>query len=719
MRALPNLVSSTTSPCCPWQWNATPPAEVKGKDGKKARDAWINDPKTVWQVYSLWEGLNESQRISKPKAGGEGNPPFKCYGLAGDYDAPISDDELAAGIARLPEQFTPAYFERTLSGNGRALWIFEEPVTVPSRDFAVAFLNHVLSVVKLEMFALGFDRPAFVEPNRYYTNSGDWYEVDAARRIPKGLVQGWVMEVARKFKWEKHDIVVPLPVVWAELQKRYPNHNWEGDFIEEAQGPSFFIEGSTSPKSAIVKQTGMFTFSAHAAKPFWSWSDLLGADFVKSYETAALGKAVEGIWHDGTKYYVKDGPGSWRAFSKEDTREHLVISRGLDGTRDKGAPSQADMALEYIRHWQAIDGAAPFAFRPFGVSLQGGAKVLNTHTRKVLAPAEQTAVWGPGGNFPWLSSFFEHLFDPKEQLEFFLSWLHRFYASAYESDIQRGQSVFLIGPPGTGKTLLNQNILAKLMGGSAEAQSYLLGETSFNSQLFEVALWTVDDSKSTTSNAAHSMFSSMVKKLAANQTFEYHAKFRVPVTVEWLGRVVVTANNDEESMRIVPDLGISNRDKTMLFRTTAKQFPFPSAPQIERILRAELPHFARYVLDWQIPEHCLGTARYGVKEYHEPTLLREAELSSTTNSFWELLDDWHTDWFKTHPKEQVWRGTSTQLMKLMSSDDASRSVMKGLDSERFGRKLAGLKSKGYRIEAETERGNRLWVIHRNLLPETP
>ena len=256
------------------------------------------------------------------------------------------------------------------------------------------------------------------------------------------------------------------------------------------------------------------------------------------------------------------------------------------------------------------------------------------------------------------------------------------------------------------------------MGGSAEAQSYLLGETSFNSQLFEVALWTVDDSKSTTSNSAHALFSSMVKKLAANQTFEYHAKFRVPCTVEWLGRVVVTANNDEESLRIIPDLGISNRDKTMLMRTTSNVFSFPSAPEIERILRREMPHFARFVLDWRTPEHCVGTARFGVREYHEASLLREAEFSSSTNWFLELIEDWHSEWFSQHPKESFWKGTSTQLSKLLSADEATRAVMRNqIEPNRIGGKLAGLKAKGYNLETVSNGTNRLWVIHRNLRPE--
>lgn len=712
MRFIPNLSSANVAPCEPWLWNKHAPEIVCGKENKKNRDTWITNPNTDWQVYSMWEGLNETLRISKRTGKDEGNPPFKCFGLAGDYDAPVTEEELQLGLQRIGDKYIPAYFERTLSGNGRFLWLFEEPISVPSREFAVAFLDYVSKQIKFDLLAVGFDRPAFMEPNRYYTNSGDWYQL-SENRIPKALVQGWVLETARKFKWEKQDIAVPLEVVWTELQKKFPHHGWEGDFIEESQGPSFFIQGSTSPKSAIVKATGMFTFSAHASKPFWSWADLLGEDFVKSYETTTLGKAVDGIYHDGSKYFMKDGRGNWRSYSKEDIREHLVIKRGLDGQRDRGVPSQADVALEYIRHWQAIDGAAPFAFKPYGIFTGAGPRFLNTHTRRVLAPVEASASWGAGGQFPWLSGFLQHLFVTQEQLDFFLSWLHRFYKSAYELDLQRGQNIFLIGPPGTGKTLLNQNILSKLLGGSAEAQEYLLGETNFNSQLFEVALWTVDDSKSTTSANTHALFSSMIKKLAANQTFEYHAKFRTACTVEWQGRVVVTANDDEESLRIIPDLGISNRDKTMLFRTTGKLWSFPSSTEIEMILKRELPYFARYLLDYQIPEHCQGSARFGVKEYHEPSLMREAEFSSPTNSFFEVLDDWHRAWFQEHPKEIQWKGSSFQLVRLLQTDEATRAAIR-LNQDIVSRKLAGLKAKGYNIETVADGSNRCWIIHREI-----
>jgi hypothetical protein len=711
MRALSNLMSSATLPCVPWEWTQKGPSSVLGKANKKARDSWINDPRAQWQVYSMWEGLNETLRISKGAKVDEGNPPFRCYGLAGDYDAPVADEEIQHGLSRMGS-FRPAYFERTMSGNARFLWLFEEPVTVPSREFAVAFLKQVTKSIKFDLLCSGFDRPAFEEPNRYYTNSGDWFQL-GTDKVPKALVQGWVVETARTFQWQKQDVVVPLPVVWAELQKKFPQHGWEGDFVEEAQGPSFFVPGSTSPKSSIVKATGMFTFAAHSPKPFWSWSDLLGSTFVKEYETSAIGRAVEGIFHDGQKYYTKDGQGNWRPYSKEDIREHLIISRKLEGERVRGEPSAADLALEHIRHWQAIDGAAPFAFKKYGLFSTGARRFLNTHTSRVLSPAEGTALWGPGGQFPWLSKFLETLLDSKVQLDVFVAWLHRFYKSAYELDLDRGQNLFLIGPPGTGKTLLNQNILGKLMGGGAEAQDYLLGETDFNSQLFEVALWTVDDSKSATTASAHAIFSSMIKKLAANQSFQYHAKFRVPCTVEWQGRVVVTANDDEESLRIIPDLGISNLEKTILLRTTKTPIEFPSARQIELILKAELPFFARYLLDHQIPDELVGTSRYGVKSYHEDSLLREAEYSSRTNSFYEVLSDWHKQWFEEHPKEQHWEGTAFQLLKQIQSDDSARASVK-LTADQVARNLAGLKSKNYHLEAISGAHGRRWKIYRSI-----
>jgi hypothetical protein len=711
--ALRNLRSTDVSLCEPWLFTAQGlPAGVAGKEGKKNRDDWINDPTTEWQVYSFIEGLNPHVRVSKDSGDMEGNPPLKLHALVGDYDAPVTDEELQVGLARMGDKL-PNYFERTLSGNCRFIWLFEQAITVPSRDFMVALLAYARRTMKADMLAVGLDTPAWEEPGRYYTNSGVWKEI-TTKRLPLELVQGWVFEVAKKYRWKSESgIEVPLPVAWAEIQRKWPMNNWPTSFELESQGPTFWVPESSSPKSAIVKTSGIYTFSQHAHKPFFSWQDLLGAEFCEEYRTKNLGKAVEGIYHDGTRYFRRDGLGSWRAFTKEDTASHLQIGRGLGADRYKGAPSEVDEALEYLRHWQAIDGAAPCAFQGAGLFTDAGPRILNTHTRTVILPLENPVEWGPTGSFPWLSAYFDYLFEPFEQKEFFLAWLRRFYQSAYERKLTRGQNVFLVGSPGTGKTLLSQRILSRLMGGSCDAQSYLLGETGFNSQLFEVALWTVDDNSSSINAMKHATFSNAVKKMSANSLFEYNAKFRVAVTVPWQGRVFVTANDDEESLRIIPDLEISSLEKTMLFRTTKKPYDFPISYELEATISRELPSFARWLLDWTPPAETQGSARYGVKEYHEKSLLRQAEYSSRSNSFSEILDDWATDWFRDHPKSDFWEGTAYQLYKAFSAEEDRRAATKNLTTDSVSRQLSALKAKGHRIEAADTGGTRVWKIFKD------
>lgn len=716
MFALPNLVSKSVSECTPWLFHSPVPDEVKGKAGKKLRDKWINSPDTLHQCYSGLEGVSATQRISEGKAGEEGNPPFRLHAFVADIDCPLTDAEVTLGLQRIGNQ--PAYFERTLSGNVRLIWPLETPVTFPNRKFAIEFLELALIRMKVDSIGPALDRPAWLEPNRYYTNSGEIFDVYADAKIPSGLTAGWMLEVAEKHHWkkQKNAVAIPLPLVFKAIGEKYPAHGWDGDFVEEAQGPSFWLEGSTSPKSAIVKPTGLFTFSSTASRSFYSWADLLGAEFVKTYETEMLGNAVIDLYHDGKSYYRKDGFGDWKPFTKEDVVSHLTVTRGLSGRMDGDRPSEVSRAMEYLRDWQAVTGAAPFVFQPTGIVVKNGFKFLNTHTRKPLAPAEN----GLPENFPFLYKYFQGLFDPHEQLDYFFSWLSRFYAGAHGQNLESGQNIFFLGPAGVGKTLLSQGILPILMGGGADAEDYLLGKTQFNSELFQVGLWSVDDNSATVDAATHRKFSAMAKKMAANTTFAYHEKFRVPCSVDWLGRVFVTANDDEESARIVPDLSLSNVDKLMLLRAAAfAAVEFPARKEMQKILHEELPFFARFLLEYQTPPHCRSTSRFGIKSYHEKTLMVTAEQSSRSAVFAEIIEDWKDTWFAEHLSEQYWEGTSFQFLKALNKDELGAAAgIRSLSAEQVSRGLATLRAKGFPFEIlPGDRGSRTWRIHRNELPQ--
>ena len=674
-------------------------------------------------MYSGCEGINPSLRIADPKGTDEGNPVVKIHAFVADIDAPVSEQELAAGIARLGT-LVPNYYEKTLSGNARLLWLFEKPLLVPNTRFAVEFLKLAMQKGRFEQVAAAFDKPAWETPNRYYTNSGDWRQIDVNVRIPYDLLQGWLFETAEKHAWKKDrgSLEIPLPIVWEEMQKRFPGAAgvWPGDFAEGAQGPSFWVQGSASPKSAIVKTTGMYTFSAHASKPFFSWADLLGKDWVDRWKSEQLGKAVEDIYHDGKAYWRKDGHGEWKPFSKEDIALHLSTNRGLSTVKDGGLPSEVNRALSYIHEWQGIIGAAPFVFTPPGIIVRDGWRILNTHTRRVLQPANSRAVWGPTGQFPFISAFFDGIFHPGSKPEgpkdSFIAWLAHFYSSAHSFQLSAGQNVIWMGGVGVGKSLWNQFMFPRLMGGGADAQQYLTGQTSFNSQLFDVALWTLDDNTASLDERSRRQYSAILKRMAANTMFERHEKFRVPMMVPWSGRVSITSNCDELSAAIVPELGIGILDKLSLYRVVDDPFlKFPPRRQLEKMLLEELPWFARFLLDYECPAHLEGSARYGVKPYHESTIIRVAEQSSATASFAEILDEWRRGWFADHPNENRWAGNSVQLSVALHANEAlERSVLRGMSPKVILTNLAGLKSKGldWVHSVDCGGGSKVWVIDR-------
>ena len=717
--SVPNLGSSNTSPCVPWEFTGAIPPEVRGKEGKPERDKWITRPTTTHCVYTAFEGMNPTARVSESKGSEEGNPPLRMHAFVADIDEPLTETELQTQIERHMGDLVPNYLERTLSGQVRLIWLFEKPVCFPNSRFAIEFLEHALKQGSFGKLSAQFDKPAWLDPKRMWTNSCDWLVIDAARRIPWSLLQGWVIEVSEKHIWRKDKgaVEIPLPEVLKELEKKWPNHNWPGEFTEGSQGPTFWLEESSSPKSAVVKPTGMFTFSAHAVKPFYSWADLVGIKFVEEYSAKMMGAAVAGIYHDGTTYYRKIGPGEWRGFGKEDVARHLFVDRGLSPLKEGNGPSQVDRAIQFIQNWQGVDGAAPFAFQPHGLLKRAGGTFLNTHTRRVITPAQGEGAWGANGKFPWISRYLDQLFEPQEQLAYFLAWLSRFYKGAYAYEIESGQSLFLLGPPGVGKTFLSQGVLPRLMGGGADAEDFMLGNTTFNSQLFDVALWTIDDNSANVDQTTYRKFSAIVKKMAANTSFAYHAKFRIPCTVDWLGRVVVTANDDEESARIVPDLSISILDKLMLMKTCkVTQIEFPARPVLIQILDNELPYFARFLLDYTPEPQCVGKSRYGVTPYHEKSLLLTAEQSSRSAGFNEILDDWATHYFAEHT-EDYWKGNAWQFVKsLHQGDIAVASALRSLTPDIAARHLMSLKAKGWPIETTTERGTRVWKIYR---PKTP
>jgi len=712
---LKNLSSVSVESCKPWEFTKFDlvPSDCLGKEGKKNRHDWATAPKTEFNCYSTFEGVQSTLRIRAPRTGDEGNPPAFQWGLSVDYDFPLSETEIAAGLDRILPEFRPQWRETTLSGNLRLLWVFAEPIPIVSHSFAVFFLKSIDGVIPFRNLA-GIDENALLAPERYYTNGCRWIKINP-HSFPHALLVGHYLKICEKFDWKGPEFgpTIPLDIVIPHLASKYPRFaEWDADFVEGSQGPSFWIDGSESPKSAIVRAGGISTFAAHAGKAYWSWAELIGADIISQYQIEQTGKASDGIYYDEQHYYSKNSAGIWCIDPKENIVLLLKQERGLSDTRKKGeTTTEVERALVHIQRRNRIKTAAPFSFYPEGIINLLGESVLNTHTRKAMSPAPQC------GPFPFLEKFLNTLLDPAEQYDFLISWLAYHYRACVNRAPRSGQAVFLAGGTNVGKTFLSRAVIGGLVGGFGEAQPFLLGEDNFNRELFEHALWSIDDGSVASNFQIHKKFSEAIKRVVANPSIRCNGKYRTASTVPWQGRIFVTLNLDPESRRIIPDTDLSLREKIMIFRACeTPQIKFLPADEMTEMLKRELPYFGRFLMDWIIPPHCLADdPRFGVRPYLEKSLLDSANRSSVSGAFGEILEEWMRSYFtEQNPEAERWEGTSLQLYKGIQLDHSLVEAMRPFNVQNVGNHLLNLISKNiFKISVSGDENRRLFTILRD------
>lgn len=699
MRFLKNLSSTQTfEDSSPWEFkglSAVPPLCITDK---AARTVWSNDPRTEYQFYSAFIGLNENGRISDKGGSDEGNPPREMLAFVGDYDAKLTDQEIEAAIARMA--IKPNWVERSLSGNARLLWLFERPIVLPSQNFTTFLLRHLSELLPIGELS-NLDKNAAESASRYYANGGNWRRL---HDIPVGWarIQGWLLKLSERYAWKDFEPGVSVPMVAAanRLKERYPRfESWPGDFQLGAQGPSFWVEGSVSPLSAIVRDNGMQTFAGHATKSFYTWAELLGAEWVKTFEENRIGKAVTDIYYDGHDYAVKNESGRWDIENKDGITNELVVKRGLtrEVSKKKGQTfSEVEGAFAFIRASQRVKGMASFAYFPKGKMKWNGDDYLNTHTKDAMKPAMEKAVWGPSGQLPWLSAYYNRYFATPNQLPFYLSWGSLFYRGCYYRKLTPGHTILTAGPVCAGKTLNSRGIFSPLVGGFAEAKEFLLGEDSFNSELFDYALFVVDDGGIAANAVTLRKYAESIKRMTANQEIRSNEKFRKAVTIGSNARLMISCNQDAESALAIPDMDLSTKDKMMLFRVQEPSEKFPPYEEMQKILGEELPWLARYLLDWEIPAECRSErpedSRFGgLSPYHDPLLVTTAAQSSRTANFAEILDVFLREYFtKREPAADVWTGTVLDLYQAVTIDPSMTELMRQFPLDLLKRNLATL-----------------------------
>jgi len=697
----------------PWAFAPTETLGDELRKDKSARQAWYKNPATQHYFYTLIEAANPNMRPSKD------NPPKFQWGIPLDYDLPLPEEQVFAAARGM--KIPPTWVERSLGGNWRLVWLFSSPLNVESYDFCAYLLTQ--AVKWLDHDALpGLDEGAATDPARLLCNGCQWTEVGPC--VPDDVVQAFFVATGKGYRFKPSEgNEIPLDLVEKEILVRFPGFSWPSDFVVGSQGPSFWIAASTTPLSAIVKPEGMFTFSGHAAKPFYSWTEILGADFAKNFSVKSIAEATKEIYWDSKRFWRKIG-GVYSSLDSPELQNYFKVTCRLSTKPGKEGHSPVDLALDHIYNNGRIAGAAPHLFRAPGLLEYQGQRVLNTYIPRVCAPADDCTPWGAEGGFPFLSQHFDALFDPAEQKWHFLAWWKAFYQSGRSLLPMPGQNIFLMGGVNVGKTLTSRAIIGKSIGGFCDASAFLINGGGFNSELLCMPLWCVDDETMGESSASQTNFNAMLKKTAANQSFQHNKKFEVGTTTSWSGRIVVTTNLDYISSRALGPMDNGSADKTCVFRCASQgKITFPNRHVLAGLIEKELPYFLRWLLEYDPTERGVAEdVRYGYAAYHEPSLLDQAQQGSKAAPFKELLYEALTEYFVDNPKTAQWRGSLTQLVRLMHSNPMNDAVLRAMKLEQTNRYLEMVQREDC-ISCSVEPGplrTRIWVFNRfGTSPEVP
>jgi hypothetical protein len=667
---------------------------------------WSVMSNTKGHFLSVWEGLNPAARI------GQGNPSRKLHGIIADYD---SVDALSK-IQSLPSStgLLPTWVHETFTpGKVRLIWAFEKPVSVSNQQVADGFLKELNARLKISDALPGFDEASWKD-SQYFEMGGNWSSVQGAVPVPSSMLSYCMMEGGLKAKVQVDDSpVIPMSIIAEAVEKNFPGR-WKGVFEEGVRGPLFWINDGIDRIGCVVSENGMVCYSDRAGSNFVPWWAIFGRAFVERFEEQQASKFAESYYFDGKNYWELNKENSWVDINKDNARMHLKGAGCPDKAR-KGQPvSDVERTLIHIHNNRRVAAVVPILFNPDEVVELKGQRYLNSSTKKAMEPAAD----GDPALWPFIHDFIFNGFDGDldgiPAAIILMAWWKRLYQSSYEGKPLPGQVLIIAGEAHCGKTLFNKWVLGESVGGSVDAEPILMKTTNFNKQGAEVALWRCDDAASDGDYQTKLSFAKSLKAMAANPSQLYQPKFRDSIELPFLGRVVVTTNVDPESIRVLPTMDASMKDKIMLFKMKEDYQPdfYDSNYKNEARILKELPHALRHLLDWVPPAEVMDPKykRFGVRAFHHPDLIQAAQTETREYVFSEILVPWINGKYNEGIKEV--EIMASQLLKdLIGLSEGSASVSKDFNVTSVGKQLGKLLQQGSVPELKGKRicrGKILW-----------
>jgi len=456
--------------------------------------------------------------------------------------------------------------------------------------------------------------------------------------------------------------------------------------------------------------------------PFRSWGDILGADWAKLNIELNEGTLIEPYYYNiiDQNFHMNEN-GIWQVRDKESVQRYLRCA-GASGKVPKGeTSSEVDNLLTAIEKTKHVSGVGPLVTMRPGLVTYKGLPWINTADIQCVKGVRGAT--GTEADFPFMWLVMQGLKTGHQSLETFLAWWKRFYCSQRDYQREMGQSLFLMGEADCGKTLIfTHGVTASVGGKHSNPYDYFTGKTTFNVELFAAPVLMVNDEESPESVRERRALHAKIKSCAVNPTQTVHPKFRTPVIVDWCGRMIWSLNDDPGDTIQIPEVVNSNRDKIMFFRMVrAAGLIWPSRATIEDAFARELPAFLWWLENvFQVPAEIVLNGRMGVKSYFDEKMIRLSLQNTDAYAILELLAEWikqDAHFYHDNGKptgEDVWAGTSSELLTVMHSHDSLKPLLSGVNAKNLPKSLETLsKQRGSGVSIDPD-ARRRFIIDRHI-----
>lgn len=319
-------VAPSTAPQGPWL--AQSPSGIPAGISKEEFRKWSADPLTQHVFYLPVIGLNPGLRVSTE------NPVHEMWALVGDYDCdslvPMTDQEILDMMDKRlgGKGIRPNWMSRTFSNKVRLVWEFDAPVPGDVDEALRKAIDLLVKETKAHAILPGFDNTSTFPGQTFELGQG-WQQLEVTPISVTGAYFRATQSVAMR---PDTLVTVPIEAVAEEIEKRWPGV-WPGKFELGTKGPLFWLNDGNPSIGAWVAENGIWSHSDrdHGWK---SWSQLLGAGFVKQYEDQQIESVLDHFAYDGSRYWVKGLNGQWH----DHPRENLVPRLKKMGFGDKVFP---------------------------------------------------------------------------------------------------------------------------------------------------------------------------------------------------------------------------------------------------------------------------------------------------------------------------------------------------------------------------------------------